>query len=110
MKSILRIMSWMCVVAVQVTAQSDTVTWRTLDDALRVAQGATAQVERRTYGDRTIELFPQVWARSRQADGFDVMGPTLRDGQRCLMLVLVGAGAPRILRLDDGSDVKLMVH
>jgi hypothetical protein len=79
-------------------------------DALRVAQGASVEIERRQYGDRTIELFPQVWARSRQADGFDVMGPTMRDGHRCLILVLVGSGAPRVLRLDEDADVKLLVH
>lgn len=75
--------------------------------AVQRAQQDAAQIETRSYGERTIELFPQVWARAN-IEGAMLLGPVMRDKQRALLLVLVGPGAPRVLRLDDDTDVSLL--
>lgn len=76
-------------------------------DALRTAQDAAPRATR-TYGDRRIDLFPHVWAQALLDDGSQIVGPTMRDGERLLLLVLEGAGAPRVARLDRASLVFVM--
>ncbi len=76
-------------------------------DAVRRAQDGAAHVETRLYGERKIDLFPQVWARAVD-DGHALMGPVMRDGDRALLLVLVGPKAPRVLRLSADSEVALL--
>lgn len=76
-------------------------------DALRAAQDAAPRATR-TYGDRRIDLFPHVWGQALLDDGSQIVGPTMRDGDRLLLLVLEGAGAPRVARLDRASMVLVM--
>lgn len=75
--------------------------------AIRRAQDTAGRRERRVYGTRAIDLFPAVWGRATK-DGAECMGPTMRDGDRVLLLVLVGPGAPRVLKLDDQSVVSVL--
>lgn len=76
-------------------------------DAVRFAQAANDEVQMRIYGDRQIWFHPSVWARIRE-EGTELMGPTLQDGDRVCVLALVGPGAPRVVRLDEASQVKLL--
>jgi hypothetical protein len=78
-------------------------------EAVRRAQDTAERRERRVYGTRQIDLFPAVWARAK-IDGCEVMGPTMRDGERVLVLVLVGPGAPRVVKLDERSEVTLLAR
>lgn len=77
-------------------------------EVIRRAQAAAERVETRVYGDRVIQLFPEVWARARDGDGHELMGPTMQDGDRTLLLALVGPGAPRVLRLRPDEHVTLL--
>jgi hypothetical protein len=77
-------------------------------DAVRFAQAATEGAQLRRYGDRDIYFHPAVWAKVRLDDGTELTGPTLQDGARICVLALVGAGAPRVVRLTPASDVGLL--
>lgn len=76
-------------------------------DAVRFAQAAADDVQVRVYGERRIWFHPSVWARVHDGTS-ELMGPTLQDGDRVCVLALVGPGAPRVVRLDDDSKVKLL--
>lgn len=76
-------------------------------DAVRFAQAAADDVQVRRYGDRDIYFHPSVWARVKDA-GSELMGPTIHDGVRVCVLALVGPGSPKVVRLDEGSDVSLL--
>ncbi len=76
-------------------------------DAVRFAQAAAEDVQTRVYGERQIWFHPSVWVRVHD-DGNELMGPTLQDGERVCVLALVGPGAPRVVRLDEASRVKLL--
>jgi hypothetical protein len=76
-------------------------------DALRAAQ-ARAIHGTRHYENKVIDVFPQVWIQATLANGQEVMGPTLRDGDRLLVLVLEGEGAPRIAKLGDANGVRVL--
>lgn len=76
-------------------------------DAVRYAQAANDEVQVRVYGERKIWFHPSVWARIHEGDS-ELMGPTLQDGERVCVLALVGPGAPRVVRVEEGSRVKLL--
>ena len=76
--------------------------------AVRFAQARADQVQTRTYGERAIKLFPEIWARARDRAGNEVMGPTMEDGPRVCVLALVGPNTPRVVKLDDDSQVTLL--
>jgi len=76
-------------------------------DALRAAQDASPRATRK-YDERAIDVFPQVWAQATLADGQPVMGPTLRDGEKLLVLILEGPGAPRIAKLEGARNVRVL--
>jgi hypothetical protein len=76
-------------------------------DAVRFAQTATDDVQRRRYGDRDIFFHPSVWARV-VVDDAELMGPTMQDEGRVCVLALVGPGAPRVVRLSPQSKVSLL--
>lgn len=77
-------------------------------DAVRFAQAASEEVQVRRYGDREIYFHPAVWAKVTLDEGPMLMGPTLQDGGRVCVLALVGPGAPRVVRLEEGSRVTLL--
>jgi hypothetical protein len=76
-------------------------------DAVRFAQTAAENVQRRRYGDRDIFFHPSVWARV-VVDNDELMGPTMQDDGRICVLALVGPGAPRVVRLSPQSKVSLL--
>jgi hypothetical protein len=77
-------------------------------DAVRFAQAASEDVQRRRYGSRDIYFHPSVWAKVRSDAGAELMGPTLQDGAHICVLALVGPGAPRVVRLTTTSEVSLL--
>jgi hypothetical protein len=76
-------------------------------DAVRFAQAASDDVQVRRYGDRDIYFHPSVWARVKDS-GVELIGPTIHDGNRVCVLALVGPGAPKVIRLDEHSEVALL--
>lgn len=76
-------------------------------DAVRFAQAADDDVQQRRYGDRDVYFHPSIWARVIEESG-EIMGPTLNDGVRVCVLALVGPNAPRVVKLDETSKVKLL--
>lgn len=76
-------------------------------DAVRFAQAADDDVQQRRYGDRDVYFHPSVWARVTEDSG-ELMGPTFHDGVRVCVLALVGPNAPRVVKLDAASRVKLL--
>lgn len=74
---------------------------------LRQAVAEAQVVQTRLYGERAMRLFPELWARVSTPEG-ELMGPTLEDRSYLCLLALVGPGTPRVHRLDDDSDVRLM--
>ena len=75
---------------------------------MRFAQAASEDAQRRRYGEREIFFHPSVWAKVRDEDGNELMGPTMQDGPRLCVLALVGPGSPRVVRLTQASDVTLL--
>ena len=80
-------------------------------EAIRRAQAHASDIQTRKYGTRNIHFFPQVWAKATLNDGTTAIGPTMRDGERVLLLILVGTKAPRVTRIDrDGVDCSLFIR
>jgi hypothetical protein len=75
--------------------------------SIRRAQEMSETRQARVYGERTIELYPEVWGRAK-VDNSELMGPTMFDGTTPLLLGLVGPGAPRVLKLTDDVEVALL--
>jgi hypothetical protein len=88
-------------------AAADSRRFREGYDAVRFAQTASEDVQRRRYGDHDIYFHPSVWARV-VVDGSELMGPTLQDEGRICVLALVGPGAPKVVRLSTQSTVSLL--
>ena len=76
-------------------------------DAVRFAQAVATDVQVRRYVDREIFFHPSVWAKVKEA-GRELMGPTMQDGQQLCVLGLVGAGAPKVVRLSETSEVSVL--
>jgi hypothetical protein len=77
-------------------------------EAVAGAQAVTDRVQMRRYGDRSIKLYPEIWARAVDDAEHEIMGPTMRDGDNVLMLALVGHDSPRVLRLERANRVSLL--
>ena len=70
------------------------------------AMDASQRVQTRTYGTRTLRLFPDLWLEVQRA-GWPVpaRGFAMEDGKALCVFVLVGADAPRVVRLEGGDTV-----
>ena len=73
---------------------------------LSEAMDASQRVQTRTYGSRTLRLFPDLWLEVQRA-GWPVpaRGFAMEDGKVLCVFVLVGADAPRVVRLEGGDTV-----
>lgn len=73
---------------------------------LSEAMDGSQRVQRRTYGTRTVRLFPDLWLEverpswSRPARGF-----AMEDGAALCVFVMVGPQAPRVVRLEPDDAV-----
>lgn len=78
---------------------------RQLSDAM----DASERVQTRTYGARTLKLFPDLWLEvQRAAWPAPARGFALEDGKALCVFVLVGADAPRVVRLESGDVVSII--
>ena len=74
------------------------------------AMDASQRVQRRTYGTRSVRLFPDLWLEverpswTRPARGF-----AMEDGVALCVFVMVGPHAPRVIRLET-EDVVFFIR
>ena len=73
---------------------------------LSEAMDASQRVQTRTYGSRTLRLFPDLWLEvQRPAWPSPARGFAMEDGKALCVFVLDGADAPRVVRLESGDVV-----
>jgi hypothetical protein len=76
---------------------------------LSEAMDASQRVQTRTYGSRTLRLFPDLWLEVQRASWpTPARGFAMEDGKALCIFVLVGADAPRIVRLESGDVVVII--
>ena len=76
---------------------------------LSEAMDASERVQTRTYGTRTLKLFPDLWLEvQRAAWPSPARGFAMEDGKALCVFVLVGAAAPRVVRLESGDVVSII--
>ncbi|MBL8921317.1 MAG: PilZ domain-containing protein [Myxococcaceae bacterium] len=73
---------------------------------LSEAMDASQRVQRRTYGTRTVRLFPDVWLEVvRPSWPGPARGFAMEDGSALCVFVMVGPHAPRVIRLESDDAV-----
>lgn len=77
---------------------------------LRAAMMASQRVQSRTYGTRTLKLFPDVWVYAEQISSpqTPVRGFMVEDGEALCVFVLSGVNAPRVSRLELADFVSII--
>ncbi|MEW5739818.1 MAG: PilZ domain-containing protein [Myxococcota bacterium] len=85
-------------------------TARTSEDELRRLIAASPRVQTRTYGQRTLKLFPDLWLEVERPKAWPgpVRGFTMEDGPALCVFVLEGKDAPRVVRLEAGDLLSLI--
>jgi hypothetical protein len=83
---------------------------RTSEDDLRRLVAASQRVQTRTYGQRTLRLFPDLWLEVERPQAWPgpVRGFTMEDGPALCVFVLEGKDAPRVVRLEPGDVLSLI--
>ena len=77
---------------------------------VRDAIASAKKVQTRTYGERTIRLFPELWLevlRPRAWSG-PVRGFAMEDGLQLCVFVLVGQDAPRVVVLEPADVISII--
>ncbi|MBI5496971.1 MAG: hypothetical protein HY904_18295 [Deltaproteobacteria bacterium] len=77
-------------------------------DALRRALTEASHVERRTYGTRSVQLYPGVWLQVQRDATDQVLGFAMTDGEDLCVFVMEGPGAPRVMKLRPDDVVSVM--
>ncbi len=73
------------------------------------AMGASQRVQTRRYGSRTLKLFPDVWLEVRvKGERGALRGFAMEDGPSLCVFVMVGQGAPRVMRLEPTHVISLI--
>ncbi len=76
---------------------------------LSEAMDASQRVQTRTYGPRTLRLFPDLWLEVQRASWpTAARGFAVEDGQALCVFVLVGPDAPKVVRLESGDAVFIL--
>lgn len=83
---------------------------RTTQEELRRILTSTQRVQTRTYGQRTLKLFPDLWLEVERPVAWPgaVRGFAMEDGLALCLFVLEGKGAPRVVRLEAGDILSLI--
>lgn len=83
---------------------------RTTQEELRRLLTATQRVQTRTYGPRTLKLFPDLWLEVERPVAWPgaVRGFAMEDGPALCLFVLEGKGAPRVVRLEAGDILSVI--
>ena len=67
---------------------------------------SSQRVQRRTYGTRTVRLFPDLWLEvERPSWRGPARGFAMEDGAALCVFVMVGPNAPRVIRLEPDDAV-----
>lgn len=76
---------------------------------LSEAMDASQRVQTRTYGPRTLRLYPDLWLEV-QRPGWPTAarGFAVEDGKALCVFVLVGPDAPKVIRLETGDIVFIL--
>jgi hypothetical protein len=78
-------------------------------DDVRAAMIASQRVQSRTYGSRTLRLFPDIWLYAEPATAPQpIRGFAVEDGDALCLFVLVGPRAPRVVKLQPGDFVSVI--
>lgn len=79
-------------------------------EALREAMTVEQRVQTRTYGERTLRLFPDLWVEVRKEKDAKtaLRGFAVEDGPALCVFVLVGKDAPRVVRLSRADAVAII--
>lgn len=73
---------------------------------LSEAMDASQRVQRRTYGTRSVRLFPDLWLElHRPSWPSPARGFAMEDGAALCVFVMVGPRAPRVVRLESADTV-----
>lgn len=76
---------------------------------LSEAMDASQRVQTRTYGPRTLRLFPDLWLEVQRASWSSAArGFAVEDGDALCVFVLVGPDAPKVIRLETGDIVFIL--
>ena len=76
---------------------------------LSEAMDGSQRVQTRTYGARTLRLFPDLWLEVQRASWpTAARGFAVEDGQALCVFVLVGPDAPKVVRLESGDIVFIL--
>lgn len=76
---------------------------------LSEAMDASQRVQTRTYGTRTLKLYPDLWLEvQRAAWPSAARGFAVEDGKALCVFVLVGPDAPKVVRLEQGDVVFIL--
>jgi len=77
---------------------------------LRDAMASARRVQTRSYGSRTIRLFPELWLEvlRPQAWAGPVRGFAMEDGLNLCAFVLVGQDAPRVVALEPTDVISII--
>lgn len=83
---------------------------RTSEDELRRLLAQSQRVQTRSYGQRTLKLFPDLWLEVERPAAWPgpVRGFTMEDGPALCVFVLEGKDAPRVVRLEAGDLLSLI--
>lgn len=78
-------------------------------EQVREAMQQSHRVQTRTYGARTLRLFPDLWLQALQPGATQpVRGFAVEDGEHLCIFVLVGEKAPRVARLGPQDQLTLI--
>jgi len=72
------------------------------------AMAASQRAQTRTYGDRALKLFPDVWLEVRRAGAPPARGFAMEDGPALCVFVTDGPGAPRVARLEPTDVISII--
>jgi hypothetical protein len=83
---------------------------RITQEALRRMLRSSQRVQTRTYGQRTLKLFPDLWLEVERPAAWPgaVRGFAMEDGPAMCVIALEGKGAPRVVRLEAGDLLSLI--
>jgi hypothetical protein len=77
---------------------------------LSEAMDASQRVQQRTYGTRSVRLFPDLWLElHRPSWPTPARGFAMEDGKALCVFVMVGPRAPRVVRL-EAADVVFFIR
>lgn len=72
------------------------------------AMAASQRVQTRTYGDRALRLFPDVWLEVRRPGAPPVRGFAMEDGAALCVFIMDGPDAPRVARLAPTDVISII--